>query len=350
MKSRFLLLTLSLLLFAGSAAQTLGEFKPKDQSYGLGKLKNVKRIFISGFDVNFQVYNEKEKFKQGGSMLGGGVKGDAKTAISVGLEGLDAKTVQEITDKLYADYIGKLKAKGLTVISADEAAKTETYEDYIRQQGGNINMAQIPGVITSVPTGFEYFAKNVKKDGKVKKGGFLGNEAMLYPRLSRDLGDAIIGKVDITVLFVSDKGAFQGNGAKLKIATNLRLISTEGVIMTNDASFKLKGSNTVTPVSSTVAFYHGKMGAGPTTAYIGTLGKALSIGGVIDETTVTSYAAGSRDATGSSTIYGTFYSAANSSTETTKVIPVDAAKYGAGVYAAAKKFLDFHTDEFLKSF
>lgn len=350
MKTKLLFQSLLLLLCAGGFAQTLGEFKPKENSNGMGKLKNAKRIYISGFEVNFQVYNEKEKFKQGGSMLGGGMKGDAQTSLSVGLEGLDEKTVQEITDKLYADYIAKLKAKGLTIITADEAAKTETYADYIRQQGGKITLAEIPGVMSSSPTGFEYFIKGLDKKGKAKKGGFLGNETMLFPRLSRDLDDAIIGNVDITVLFVSDKGAFQGNGAKLKISTNLRLVDTEGIISTNDAKIKFKGSNDVTAVTSTVGFYHGKMGAGSTSAYVGTLSKPLAINGVIDETTVTSYAAGSRDALGTSTIYGTFYSVRDGNTATAKVIPVDPAKYSAGVYAAAKKFLDYHTDEFLKSF
>src|ERR1044071_2663843 len=102
------LLTGALVLFTTLAlqAQTLGEFKPKDQSYGLGKLKKGSngKIFIAGFDVNFQVYNEKEKYKQGGAQLGGGMKGDAHTAISVGLEGLDEATVQEITNSLYNDY------------------------------------------------------------------------------------------------------------------------------------------------------------------------------------------------------------------------------------------------------
>ncbi|HEU0136341.1 MAG TPA: hypothetical protein VFQ50_03545, partial [Flavobacterium sp.] len=175
-------------------AQALGEFKPKDVSYGLGRLKkhDNKRIYISGFDVNFQVYNEKSKYKQGGYQLGGGMKGDAQTEVSVGLEGLDEKTVQEITDKLYADYLQKLRDKGITVITADEAGKTEKYAGYQKVQGGNISTAEIPGVMTSTPTNFEYFIKGLDKNGKAKKAGFLGNEAASYPGLSRDLGDAII--------------------------------------------------------------------------------------------------------------------------------------------------------------
>lgn len=347
MKPQLFIITM-LLAVAGLQAQTLGEFKPKDNSYGLGKVKGAKRIYIAGFEVHFQVYNEKEKYKQGGSMLGGGMKGDAQTEVSVGLEGLDEKTVQEITDKLYADYIAKLKGKGLTIISADEAGKTEKYSDYMRMKGGTISTAEIPGVMTGTPTGFEYYIKGVNKKGKEKKGGFLGNPTFTYAGLSKELGDAIIGNVDITVLFVSDKGAFQGNGAKIKIKTNLRIVGSEAVVMTNDSSFKLKGSNTVTSAVSNVEFYHGKIGAGATTVYSGTLGKPLYIEGVVDESTVTAYASGGMDA-GTKTMYGTYYSVRNGNTATAKVIPVDPAKYSNGVYMAAKKFLDFHTDEFLKS-
>lgn len=344
----FFIASLFLLVSSGLMAQALGEFKPKDQSWGLNKLKKADKIYIAGFNVNYQVYNEKQKFKQGGAQLGGGMKGDAKTEVSVGLEGLDEKTVQEITDKLYKDYVDKLKAKGLTIISADEASKIETYSDFARVKGGKISMAEIPGVMTSTPTDFEYFIKKLDKDGKEKKGGFLGNPAMMYPKLSKELGDAIIGAVDITVLFVQDQEAFQGNGAKLKVKTNLRLIGTESVVMTEDAAVKFKGQNSVTTVTSTVAFHHGKVGAGATSVYSGTIAKPLLIQGVLDEEKITSYASGSVSQ-GTPTIYGTFYSVRNGNTFNAKVLQVDPAMYSDGVCLAANKFLMYHTDEFLKN-
>jgi hypothetical protein len=349
MNTRVLITSFFLIIGLQTFGQTLGEFKPKDQSYGLDKIRKAKadRIYIVGFNVNFQVYNEKQDYKQGGSMLGGGQRGDAQTEVSVGLEGLDAKTVQEITDKLYKDYTARLEAGGLSIISADEASIIDSYSDFERMKGGKISMAQIPGVMTSSPTGYEYFIKGVKKDGKEKKGGFLGSPAMMYPKLSKELGDAIIGEVDITVLFLQDQDAFAGNGAKIKVKTNLRLIATEGVTMTKDAKIKMKGQNSVTTVTSTVAFYHGKVGAGATSMYSGTLGKPLLIDGVIDSEKVTSYARGGTSQ-GSSTIYGTFYSVRNENTKNAKVIDVDSAKYSQGVYGAASKFLTHHTDAFLK--
>lgn len=351
MKSTVALFVTLFLLSSGVYAQTLGEFKPKDQAFGMGKLKKVdKKIYIAGFEVNYQIYNEKENFKQGGYVMGGGQRGDALTSISVGLDGLDEQTVQSITDKLYTDYITQLKESGFTIINADEAGKTETYSDFVRVQGGRISLAQIPGTLNSTPTGYEYYVKKVGKDGKEKTGGFLGNQAMMFPKLSKDLDDAIIGNVDITVLFVQDKEAFQGQGAKLKVKTDLRIVSTEGIVMTKDAKVKLKGQNTVTMVSSTVAFYHGKMGAGATTTYSGTLAKPLGIDGVVDETTLKSYAAGSTDMLGTKTMYATFYSVRDGNTSNSKVLTVDPVKYKEGVYAGASKFLNHHLTEFLKTF
>lgn len=339
-----------LIASATLSAQTLGEFKPKDQSFGLGKLKKAeKKIYISGFSVNYQIYNEKDAFKQGGYVMGGGRKGDASASLSIGLEGLTEEVVRNITNKLYAEYLGKLKAAGLSIISADEAAKTDTYEGWERVQGGKISLAEIPGTLTVTPADYEYFIKGTNSKGKEKKGGFLGNEAMLYPKLSKDLGDAMIGDVNMTVLFVRDQNAFQGSGVKLKVKTELRLVDNEAIQMASTAKIKFKGANTVTGVSSTVAFYHGKMGMGATSSYVGTMGKPLEINGVIEDTKVTAAAAGTIDMVGTKTMYATYFSPKDGFSESTKIIPVDAAKYEKGVYEATKKFLDFHTDEFLKS-
>ncbi len=334
------------------SAQSLGEFKPKDNSFGLNKIRKsdgAKRIYIAGFDVNFQVYNEKQDFKQGGHTLGGGVRGDAMAEVSVGLEGLDEATVQSITDQLYKDYVGKLQANGLTIIGADEAATTGTYKEFVRMKGGGISTAEIPGVLTCTPTGFEYYVKKLDKDGKEKKGGFLGTQASTFPKLSAELGDAIIGSVDLTVLFISEADGFKGLGAKVKVKTSLRLVGQEAVTMTSDAKVKFKGANTVTSAVSDVSFYHGKMGAGATSTYTGTLAKPLMISGVIDDEKISAYAHGGTDAIGTSTIYGTFYSAENRTNKNAKIISVDRDRYKEGVYSAGSKFLNHHVDAFLSS-
>jgi hypothetical protein len=330
-------------------AQTIGEFKPKDQSYGVKKAKDAKRIYITNFTVNYQVYNEKESFKQGGYQLGGGVKGDASASLSVGLEGITNKTVQEITDQLYQKYISQLKAAGLEVVSISEAAKIDTYADYVKMTGGSINLAQVPGTLTSSPTGFEYYVKGVSKLGKEKSGGFLGNPQMLYAKISKELNDAIVSEVDIYVLFVQDQNAWKGAGANIKVKTDLRISGYESIQMASDAKIKFKGANNVIPAISTVNFAHGKMGAGTTTSYSGTLGMPLSIDGVIEDQKLQSFAKGGLDMVAKQSLYGSYFNKENRSSTTTKVIPVDEQKYATGVLMGAAKFLEFHTGAFLNN-
>ncbi len=346
------LFSMLLLIAVNATAQKLGDFKPKDTSSGLGKLKGkADKIYISSFNVIYQVYNEKQDFKQGGAVFGGGYKGDALAEASIGLDGLTDKDVQKITDQLYAEFVGQIKAKGLTLVSADEASKTETYDDYTRLKGGAVSLAQYPGTLTTAPTGYEYFVKKVDKSGKAKSGGFLNRPTMLYPGLSKDLGDAIIAEVNMFVLFVEDKNAFRGNGANIKISTNLRLAGgTEAIIMKDDAKIKMKGQNTTSVITSQVGFYHGKMGMGSTSAYSGTMGKSMEIEGVIEDTKVQSFANRSADILGTKTIYGTFFTPENRSSTASKVVVVDPEKYYAGVYSAAKKFIYHHTEQFLGSF
>jgi hypothetical protein len=344
-------IAITLLLLALSMvncmAQILGDFKPKDQSYGLNKIKS-KRLYIASFTVNYQVYNEKEDFKQGGRMLGGGYKGDAKSSLSVGLENITEAGVQGVTDRLYQDFLGQLKSNGMEIISVDEAGKTETYSDFIKVTGGKINEAQFPGTLASSPAGYEYFVKKIDKSGKEKTGGFLNNPAFVHAKLSKDLDDAIVADIDLFVLFVQDKDAWDIAGANIKVKTNMRLAANESITMTKNAKIKLKGQNDVIPVNSQVGFYSGKMGAGIVSSYIGTMGRSLGIEGVIEDKKLQAFAKNSADFAGIKTIYGTWYNPANTSSTSTTVIPVDEGKYVEGAYAAGKKFIDFHTQEFLK--
>lgn len=344
-------LTLALLFITiVSYAQTLGEFDPKTNfSQSLGKMKGEKNIYIASFNVNFQVYNEKEDFKQGGRAFGGGAyKGDAKASLSVGLTGVSEKDVQEATDKLYQDFLDQIKAKGLNVITADEAGKTDTYSDYVKLEGGKVSVSQYAGLMTATPSNYSYYAKRVTDDGKVKKGGFLGQPHFVYAKLSRDLKDAIIANVDLFVMFVEDKNAWGGAGANIKIKTNMRLAASEAIISTSDAKIKFKGQNSVEGITSTVAFYRGKMGLGPETMYVGVLKDALPIGDVVEATKVQSFANNRTDFTGTSAGLYTIYNPENVTSSQAKVIQVDGKKYANGAYEACKKMVSYHTNALLE--
>lgn len=342
--SCMLLLACSLSLFS----QSIGDFKPKDQSYGVKKIKN-KKLYVASFTVNYQVFNEKEDFKQGGRMFGGGAyKGDASASLTVGLQGLTEAGIQGVTDRLYQDFLAMLKNGGVEIISSEEAGKTDTYNGFVKIAGGTINQANFPGTLASTPTGMEYYVKRIDKSGKEKTGGFLNNPAFVHAKLSKDLDDAIIADVDLFVLFIQDKDAWGGAGANIKVKTNMRLAGAEAITMTKDAKFKLKGSNTVTAVNSQVAFYSGKMGAGIVSSYVGSLGKSLEVNDVIEDRKLQAFAKNSTDYVGVSTVYGKYYNPDNTSSNSTTVIPVDDKKYAEGAYLAGRKFIEFHTEAFLK--
>lgn len=329
-------------------SQSLGDFKPKDDSYGLKKIKN-KRIYIASFTVNYQVYNEKEEFKQGGRMLGGGgYKGDASASLSVGLEGLTEAGVQSVTDRLYQDFISIFQKHGIDIISSDEAGKTETYADFLKMKGGAINHAQFPGTLASTPTEMEYYIKKIDKSGKEKGGGFLNNPAFVHAKLSKDLNDAIIADVDLFILFIQDKGSWDIAGANIKVKTNMRLAANEVIEMTKEAKIKFKGQNTYTGANSQVAFYSGKVGAGIVSSYVGSMGKSMEVKDVIEDKKLQAFAKNHTDYVGVSTIYGKFYNPYNTTSKSTTIIPVDETKYKEGAYMAGKKFIEHHTESFLK--
>ena len=345
---RILYLFLFFGLLSPTYAQSLGEFKSSDKSYGVKKIKSD-RIYISNFEVNFQIYNEKQDFKQGGNMFGGGKRGDAMAEASIGIQGVTEKGLQSITNDLYQEYVEQLKAEGLELVSADEAGKTKVYEGFERLDNAPISEAEIPGTLSVYPEGYSFYVKGETKKGKKKKGGFLGDSGFLSPALSKQLDDAIIARVNLTVLFVEDKNAFKGNGAKIKVKTNLRLVANEAVVMkkSDEKKIKFKGENSTTPVSSLVEFSWGKVGMGSQATYTGTLKKPLEINDVVEDTKVTSYAAGSVDALGTETIYGTWYSVEDRMAKHAKIIEVDEQEFNKGVYEALQKFVMHHTDTFL---
>lgn len=330
-----------------ATSQILGEFKPKDQSYGLKKIKD-KRVYIASFTVNYQVYNEKQEFKQGGRMLGGARKGDAESSLSVGLEGLTETSLQTVTNRLYQNFTDMLKSNGVTIISAEDAGKTETYSGFTKVTGGTINRAQFPGTLASTPAGMEYYVKKVEASGKEKSGGFMNQATFVHAKLSKDLDDAIIADVDLFVLFIEDKGSWDVAGANIKVKTNMRLAGQEAIEMSKTTGFRMKGQNTYTGVNSQVAFYSGKMGAGIISSYVGTLGKSMEIKDVIEDKKIQAFAKSHVDHVGVETAYGKYYNPYNTTSTSTNIIPVDEKKYIDGAYMAGKKFIEYHTELFLK--
>lgn len=351
---KFLAFILFLLSFSILNAQDLGEFKPKEQTFGLGKLKSKKkRIYISNFSINYQLLNEKEKTTKGGALFRDkGVRGDATAELVIGLGNLTENDFQKITDSLYVNFTAQLKKNGFEIIAADIAGKTNTYKGYERSNGPKVEVSAMPGMITAYPKDFTFYYEEKSKVGK-----FFGEKFSALDKtpqnLSKEMDDAIVVDVDLYVFFMKDLYAFQGNAANIKIKTQLSLVANEAVSAKSDdkSLFFKKKVEYATGVNS-IQFVCGKysIGGSAESVYTGTLKKDLTIENVIDEKVIQSYSKGEADVIGTDTYFGKYYSASNKKSSKTTLISVDNNDYIQGVLKAGKTFLDYHLNEFQKEF
>ncbi|MEQ8470367.1 MAG: hypothetical protein RIC35_04240 [Marinoscillum sp.] len=170
-----------------------GSFKEKEFK------KAPKKVYINSFNVYFQVFGSARAGTTGGESLGR-LKGNTNVAMGVFLDGVSGQEMIDLTTKVYDEYVGKLKAQGFEIVSADEAGKAESLEGWIRKEGGDLNSAQSVGFAKATPKGYSYYIKNETKKGKEKSGAFANTGI-----LSKDLDDAIIADVNMTFYFVQMK-------------------------------------------------------------------------------------------------------------------------------------------------
>ena len=341
MKQFLLFIALSLAIGIASA-QIIGPVEFKDAGYAQKKFnKAPKRIYIAQFRVVYQLLADWSETAQGGYQLGGGVRGDATARLALAIKGVEESDLQEMTDKLYQDYVAKLKAGGFEIISADEAGKIEFYADYERKSGGTLSQAQFPGYIMNMPTGYDYFVKKTDKKGREKK-------TMLddAPKISVDLGQAVVAKVNYVVQFVREAesagskmvGKALGGLAKVVAETDYRL-DKDGVI---------GGGTFSTDFAKTMASYctaTRKMAPDAQSTYI--LKKNVPIDGVFEKKKYKSVETAQTDLWGTS--YGAIrvFSADNTFYENLQAIPVETEKYKKGFLDAANEFMALTVDDFL---
>ena len=237
-------------------AQSLGDFKPGKagpKSLERPKFDN-KNVYIADFAVHYQVYSEKSASTKGGSGIFGKVMGATKTSLAVGLDISDA-TLQNITNKAYADFITDLQAKGFNVMKAEEAKNTDYYKGY--KYSTNLNMIasnSIEGAITVHPQNVGFFYKQGASTNTTK--------------LSKELNDAAVVRIDLYVEFVETRGSNKsGIGTNVVAKTNLVLSEN------NTIAHFIVGRN--------------KIGGSPLGEYQGVLKKDLDIDGVIKEEKIT---------------------------------------------------------------
>lgn len=224
--------------------------------YAESKLKNAPRkVYIASFRTFFHVLASAEA-----SSIGGSFKGNTKTSMVVAVSGVDTPDFLEVTNALYKKFTDDLTAKGFEILTADDAAKSAQYADWIKKEGGQLNYSQIPGYVSATPSGYSYFVKKEKKDGR-EKGSWLDNST----KVSRDIDGAIVIDVSFAFPFVDMKTsssslagfssvkakidfelgvAFGMDGATpLASPTQMKFISSQG--MGKDATLfvKLKGDS-----------------------------------------------------------------------------------------------------------
>ncbi len=320
MKTR-LIITMALLMGISTVnAQTLGDFKPgKAGPKSLERPKfNNKNVYIADFAVHYQVYSEKSASKKGGSGIYGKLMGAAKASLAVGLD-ISQETLQKITDEAYAKFIADLKANGFNIMQGDEAKNTDFYKGY--KYSTNLTMSPsntMEGAVTVHPQNVGFFYN--------EKGSSTNTT-----KLSKELNDAAVARIDLYVEFVKTRGSNKsGIGANVVAKTNLVLSDN------NTIAHFIVGRN--------------KIGGSPLGEYQGVLNKDLDIDGVIKEEKITNYVASDYDNWGTSTAFGTVYSAKNKATSKAAIVPADADKYEKGVELAINTFLSHHVIEFKNKF
>lgn len=337
------LLTIFLLVVMAGGASAQDPIEIKDISgFGSGKFKkSPKKIYIAQFRVNFQLLFSQVETAQGGSTLGGGYRGDAQAGLTMAVKGVSSEDLQEITDKLYQDYIAKIKSAGYELVTADEASSAKEFDGWERKMGGKLNEAQYPGYITATPTGFEYYAKKTKADGR-EKSTFTDNTL----KISNNVKATAI-KVNIVVPFVEDaeSGASKALGktigglAKVVLRPYLRvekdIVGTSGTFSTDAAVTKV-----------TYAFMEG-MGTQAISNL--QLKDDIAIPGIFEDKKYKAIETADQDLWGTEVGALIIFNVTNNYLSKTQPLPCDATKYKEGVISAAGKYLDLTLTEYLSN-
>ncbi len=224
---KYITLGLAMLVFA---TFTVAQVAIKEiSSIGQKKFKTAaKKVYIADFRVNYQLLYSQTEVAEGGREIGGGYRGDAKAGLTMGVKGLSQEDLAEITDEIYEQYVKQFKEMGYVQISAAEAAGIKEFEGYEMKSGGTFSEDQVPGLISTVPSNYEYLIKGTNSKGK-EKTRFNGYKA------SAQLGGVIVARLNIDVLFVEDaesgasKGLSKAVGgvAKIVVRPNLRIANAQ---------------------------------------------------------------------------------------------------------------------------
>ncbi len=340
------ILVLALLSIYTLKAQDLGKFEPKDDGYKSKKLNDgSKKLYIASFNINFEIYKEAVDKKEAGG-FGRSVKNAAKAKAAVGLATLDREAIQAKADQLYKEFIADMKAKGYEIISAEVAAKTDTYKGWEKGVGPSVFETDMTGILSVIPNGYTYYYKD-RNALSSKLAGF----DKTPQNLSQELDDALVADVSLVYVFSYVSNDWNvGNQAKVKLFINYRLANLYNITDENTSagltSLVDKNKQAVA-LNSYVNFTRGKLkiGGSAESQYTGTMKSDLEINGVLEKEKIVAFSTQTQ-ATATLLnpvvmIRGDNYS------ETTKWLEPDGKKYAEGMYLAGSEFIKYHVAEVL---
>lgn len=337
--------TLSIGLFLSNLLTAqVGEVKLNEYS-SFGKFKKFdKKIFIAEFVVNYQVlYTAKDKKAAGQFGVGGHYYGAAEARGALGLKGINDELLKKMTNKLYTDYINKLKGEGFSFVEPSMAQNIKAYEGLELVKGGEA-FVQFPGTISVTPEGYSYFKTKRLKN---KNGTVMFDNT---PSISKDLDDAVVARIVLNVEFAKPGQQFIKSGASVKIKTDLNIASTMITSEISEGKLIQLNENEVVSIPSKVTYGVGKKMASHASAYNGGIKKQVSIKGVIDDAKVNAFARGSGASSYIQTgNYTTYFFDKKTDIEIEEV-DVDLEKYEQYVGEALHKVLLGHTNLFLEKY
>lgn len=339
---KFINLLICMILLMVVHAQEIGPVVLKESGYGLKKLSEApKKIYIANFKVNYQILYRESEQKTGGRTFGGGFRGDAKVDLSVGLNGLKEEDLVSCTDRIYTNFLNRLKSEGFEIVGADEAAGIKEYEGWERLKGGRATKAQLDGYVTVSPSNYEYYIRKVKEDGK-EKGTFLDNS----PKVSKSMGSILVCKVNITFPFCSEAES-QGSKALTRLGGGTAKVVAETDLKMS-SNLVADGAFSADPFVLGITVASIAMGKGFDNA-IGNwiLKDDISIDGVIEKKKFKESVTADQDLFGSDMYMFTLFSADNRFLKRTHSVPVNPTTYKAAVEKAASNYLEAYLNEFL---
>ena len=329
-----LTLALFLVIATLAQAQNIGPLEITTAGgYGEKNLKKAPRkVYIAEFRVMYQLMYHQTDVDKGGRTLGGGLRGDAKASVTLGLKGIDVPDLQEVTNTLYTEYTKKLKEQGFELVTADEAAKTATLAGWEMKTGGQANEAQFKGFLMTTPTSYSYLIKRTADSGKEKKG-FLENS----PKISRDLGGAIVAKINIVVPMVEDAESAGSKMLKDAAGGIAKVVLRPALRIENEA---IASGNATSDFTTTSGKYYYMKSMGEQGICLTALKNPVEISGVLPDKKYKATAIANSDIWGTNAGYFTIFSVTNEMIANMQAIDCERNQYVNGVSEAAGKFLN----------